>query len=74
MIGARRERLQITRPGLRFAHSPMNDFPIPEDPPVMTTDEYGERTSLSEDTGAVRFSSEPVYSTVSAQPKPYAET
>src|SRR6266498_1826797 len=39
--GARRERLQKVRSGFNFPHSSMNDFPIPEDPPVMTTAENG---------------------------------
>src|SRR6266700_6933174 len=51
MSGARRERLQIHRSGFSFPHSSMNDFPIPEDPPVMTTEEKDESASLSEDTG-----------------------
>src|SRR4051812_45715058 len=50
MSGARRERLQTTISGCSFAHSSMNDFPIPEDPPVMTTEEKEVRASLSEDT------------------------
>src|SRR5437016_4939711 len=50
MSGARRERLQMRSSGRSFAHSSMNDFPIPEDPPVMTTEVNGERASLSEDT------------------------
>jgi putative sigma-54 modulation protein len=37
----------------------MNDFPIPEDPPVMTTEEYDLSDSLSEDmAGRPEFSTE----------------
>jgi hypothetical protein len=39
MTGARRDRLQKASPGRIFEHSSMNDFPIPEDPPVMMTAE-----------------------------------
>jgi hypothetical protein len=39
MTGSRRDRLQKTSSGRILAHSSMNDFPIPEDPPVMMTAE-----------------------------------
>jgi hypothetical protein len=39
MSGGRRDRLQNTSSGRIFEHSSMNDFPIPEDPPVMMTAE-----------------------------------
>src|ERR1043165_102594 len=50
MSGSRRERLQTSKSGCSFAPSLMNDFPIPEDPPVMTTEVNDERASRSEDT------------------------
>jgi hypothetical protein len=52
MTGARRERLQNTTSASSFAISSMNDFPIPEDPPVMTTAVYDFSSSLSEGTTA----------------------
>src|SRR5581483_10362782 len=48
--GERRERLQKTAPGFSFSPSRMNDFPIPEDPPVTMTAENGGSASLSEGT------------------------
>jgi hypothetical protein len=42
-----RERLQKRVEGFSFAISSMNDFPIPEDPPVITTAVYSLRASLS---------------------------
>src|SRR5215218_3191260 len=39
MTGAVRERLQNGSSGRSFPTSSMNDFPIPEDPPVTTTAE-----------------------------------
>jgi hypothetical protein len=39
MSGLRRDKLQKLRDGQSFPHSSMNDFPIPEDPPVITTAE-----------------------------------
>lgn len=38
MSGCERERLQMVVPGANFPISSMNDFPRPEDPPVMMTD------------------------------------
>jgi hypothetical protein len=38
MSGLRRDKLQNDKSGRSLLHSSMNDFPIPEDPPVMTTD------------------------------------
>lgn len=52
MTGVVRERLQNQSCGCSFAARSMNDFPIPEDPPVITTAEKvwsasrGEGTSL----------------------------
>jgi hypothetical protein len=39
MSGVRRDRLQNESSGQSFPNSSMNDFPIPEDPPVITTAE-----------------------------------
>jgi hypothetical protein len=50
MSGKRRERLQTSGLGSIVATSSMNDFPIPEDPPVTTTAEKLLRASLSEAT------------------------
>ena len=49
MSGILRERLQKRVEDSSFAICSMNDFPIPEDPPVITTEVNGERASLSED-------------------------
>jgi hypothetical protein len=35
--GLRRDKLQNVNSGQSFANSSIYDFPIPEDPPVMTT-------------------------------------
>lgn len=48
--GSRRERLQNRKAGFSFPISSMNDFPIPEDPPVTTTAVYDFSSSLSEGT------------------------
>jgi putative sigma-54 modulation protein len=48
--GERRERLQTRNRGFNFSASSMNDFPIPEDPPVKTTAEKGWSASMSEGT------------------------
>lgn len=50
MSGSDRERLQIGRPGRRLCTSSMNDFPIPEDPPVTTTAEKHWSASRGEGT------------------------
>jgi hypothetical protein len=53
MTGAERERLQNDSSGCSLDPSSMNDFPIPEDPPLITTVEKvwsasrGECTSLT---------------------------
>jgi hypothetical protein len=39
MSGLRRDKLQNASSGRSVLHSSMNDFPIPEDPPVMMTAE-----------------------------------
>jgi hypothetical protein len=39
MSGLRRDKLQNESSGQSFPNSSMNDFPIPEDPPVITTAE-----------------------------------
>ncbi|HZZ19698.1 MAG TPA: hypothetical protein VFE25_10035 [Opitutaceae bacterium] len=39
MSGVRRDKLQKESSGQSFPISSMNDFPIPEDPPVITTAE-----------------------------------
>jgi hypothetical protein len=39
MSGLRRDKLQKASSGRSLLHSSMNDFPIPEDPPVMMTAE-----------------------------------
>src|SRR5450432_4031112 len=39
MSGVRRDKLQKKSSGQSFPNSSMNDFPIPEDPPVITTAE-----------------------------------
>lgn len=70
-----REGLQNRRSGLSFRTSLMNDFPTPEDPPVMTTEEKGESASLSEDTtGSYDFFSRPASTPVAFQTNPYTET
>src|SRR5687768_16332012 len=48
--GGRRERLQKRKCGPSFWPSSMNDFPIPEDPPVRMTEEKGWSASLDEGT------------------------
>src|SRR3954453_5342207 len=55
-LGGRRDRLQKIKSGLSFRPSSMNDFPIPEDPPVMITAENGWSASLSEGTTGGRES------------------
>jgi hypothetical protein len=49
MPGILRERLQMRVEDSSFAISSMNDFPIPEDPPIITTAVYSLRASLSEE-------------------------
>jgi hypothetical protein len=46
----------MTTPGCSLDITPMNDFPIPEDPPVTTTAAYLTSSSLSEDTVNKGFS------------------
>jgi putative sigma-54 modulation protein len=63
--------------GPSFRPSSMNDFPIPEDPPVTTTAEKGWSASLSESTTGVRESAYE-FSRAGLRPgfvqrKPYAE-
>jgi hypothetical protein len=48
MSGVRRDRLQKTNSGRILADSSMNDFPIPEDPPVMMTAEMFLRAASGE--------------------------
>jgi len=50
MTGAARERLQNHRPGCSLAPSSMNDFPMPEDPPVTVTAENIWSAARGEDT------------------------
>jgi hypothetical protein len=48
MSGLRRDRLQNASSGQSFANSSIYDFPIPEDPPVMTTAENSLRAVSGE--------------------------
>jgi hypothetical protein len=54
MTGTRRDRLQNQSPGCSFPALSMNDFPMPEDPPVTMTAEKLWSTSRSEGTTAGR--------------------
>ena len=76
--GSRRERLQTTRSGFSFRISSMNDFPIPEDPPVRTTAEKGWSAALAEGTPrtktASHFHARPGCVPTLRHPQPNAET
>jgi hypothetical protein len=55
MSGLRRDKLQKAISGRSLPHSSMNDFPIPEDPPVMTTADMVLSADSGEGIGHGRF-------------------
>jgi hypothetical protein len=54
MSGLRRDKLQNAISGQSFANSSIYDFPIPEDPPVMTT---AEKSFIAESGEGIRSKS-----------------